>query len=68
MTPACSLRLPAAKAAKAVTDKAYEEATYYRVGGEGDSSRAHSLPDGHRHHLVHGLRTVLKETPLTQTV
>ena len=111
MTPACSLRLPAAKAAKAETvkfrgrggtevrryenrlsaefsaervisrlqprerltpappyhrkknEKSYEKATHHRVGGEGDSSRAHGIPDGDWNHLVYGLWTVLKITP-----
>ena len=34
----------------------YEEAKDHRAGGEGSSSRAHGIPDGHRHHLVHGSR------------
>ena len=34
----------------------YEKATHHRAGGEGLSSRAHSIFDGHRHHLVYGPR------------
>ena len=34
----------------------YEKATHHRADGEGLSSRAHSIPDGHRHHLVYGSR------------
>ena len=41
----------------------YEEASH-RGCGEGDSSRAHGLPDGHHDHELHGLRTLLdKESP-----
>ena len=36
--------------------EAYEETTNHRVGGEGSSSRAHGLPDGHQHHVVLGPR------------
>ena len=44
----------------------YEEATDHRAGGEGDSSRAHGIPDGTGNNQLHGTRTVLK-SPLTQT-
>ena len=37
----------------------YEEAKDHRAGGEGDSSRAHGIPDGDRNHEF-GKRTVLK--------
>ena len=36
--------------------KRYEEADY-RDCGEGDSSRAHGLPDGHHDHELHGSRS-----------
>jgi hypothetical protein len=44
----------------------YEEAKDHRAGGEGDSSRAHGIPDGTGNNQLHGTRTVLK-SPLTQT-
>jgi len=34
----------------------YEEAESDRVGGEGDSSRAHGIPDGTGHDQLHGPR------------
>jgi len=38
----------------------YEEAKDHRASGEGDSSRAHGIPDGDRNHELYGKRTVLK--------
>ena len=38
----------------------YEKAEIYRDGGEGGSSRAHSIPDGTGYYQLHGKRTVLK--------
>ena len=38
----------------------YEEAACDRAGGEGDSSRAHSIPHGTGNHQLHGTRAVLK--------
>jgi len=40
---------------------AYDEAKDYRVGGEDDSSRAHSVPDGDYDDQLYGKRTVLNE-------
>ena len=34
-----------------------DEKTNHRDSGEGRSSRAHSLPDSHHNHVVHGPRT-----------
>ena len=48
------------KLVKLVVEKeidVYEETENCGAGGEGDSSRAHSIPDGTWHHLVHGART-----------
>jgi len=38
----------------------HEKAKDHRAGGEGDSSRAHSIPDGTGNHQLHGTRTILK--------
>ena len=38
----------------------YEETENCGVGGEGDSSRAHGIPDGNIDYELHGTRAVLK--------
>jgi hypothetical protein len=38
----------------------YEETENCGVGGEGDSSCAHGIPDGNLNHELHGTWTVLK--------
>jgi len=37
----------------------YEEAKNCGAGGEGDSSRAHSVPDGNQYDQLYGRRAVL---------
>ena len=37
----------------------YEETKDHRAGGEGDSSRAHGIPDGTGNNQLHGSRPVL---------
>ena len=39
----------------------YEEAKNCGAGGEGDSSRAHSIFDGDQYDQLYGARPVLKE-------
>ena len=38
----------------------YEEAKDHRAGGEGDSSRTHSIPHGDQYDQLYGRRTVLR--------
>jgi hypothetical protein len=38
----------------------YEETESDRAGGEGDSSRAHGIPDGHQYDIVYGLWPILR--------